>query len=128
MSDLVNLQMDLVGPIILVLAGVVALGVISLVVGRISGGGTRTKDIYADHRKILERQIELITDPRDDPGGLALRSNRDNVELLSLSAKDGDLYRRSYISVYDDEIEAVADYLSVEACERKQETGGLHDE
>jgi len=87
-----------------------------------------TKDMYADHRKILESQIELIVDPREDPGGLALRSNRDNVELLSLSAKDGELYRRNYISVYDDEIEAVADYLSVEACERKQETGGLHDE
>jgi len=76
---------------------------------------------YHEVNRIYESQIEILREPREEGYGLALRDIDLGVELIRIAEKDGNYYRSSHFTVYEGELEIVADELSYYACEQERE-------
>jgi len=95
--------------------------VVLLAVGQLTATSTApTNSTFQEHRKLYEGDIDVITEP-SETRGLAVRETDCAFELIRIAEKDGDYYRSSYFSLYDDEDTQVANRLSEYVCEKERE-------
>jgi hypothetical protein len=71
--------------------------------------------------------VTVISEPGGSYG-LALRQVEHGVEIIKLREYEGDLYRQSNTSIFNEDLAGVADYLSAVACERKHYHGSVMDD
>jgi hypothetical protein len=86
-----------------------------------SSSTTQNSVGYSEPDRIYESQITILQEPGEFYG-VGLMDVADLVKLVRLRKDDGKYYEVDSFSVYDDEVESVADALSVLGVERARET------